>query len=220
MGVYTPNLSLYKPDPDEFVDPAVQLSRNWDILDPALKQLLEYDFTASTNPNVSTADNLDILRHRFFKWSSNSVISYFRSTGQWVQDNSAFVTPWIKAGSLLVWAVEHPDFPIGYRLIKKPGGTTEVEWCGALWNLGNTMTINGNETGVMPLPAATIPVVTKYFPVWCGNTSSNYCIARLGFFTGSNDLQFKRYGQDPSVGSGELRVEFTGCKYNLEVTAT
>lgn len=61
------------------------------------------------------------------------------------------------------------------------------------------------------------PAVNKYFNMWAGNTTNDYSIARVLIAT-DGTMQMKRYGANPSVGSGENRVELTGIKYNVEVT--
>jgi hypothetical protein len=218
VGSYTTTFKLYKPDPTEFVDPDVHINNNLNTVDKALKRLLEYEYSNDAVPDV--VDSVD--RARFYKSYSNSVTAYFRSGNFFYQDPTAFVSTWTRTGSLLSPGFfEHPDFPVAYRIIRKASAptTAEIEWTGALWNNGNVMDLNVNVGAVMTLPALAIPTVTKYFTMWSGNTAANYSIGRVGFFTGSNDLQYKRYGQDPSSPSDECRIELTGIKYNIEVAA-
>lgn len=217
MGAYTTNLKFYKPDPTEFVDVDVQVNANWQIADTSVKRLLEYEYTNLATPDVVNS----VDRARFYKLYSNSFMTWFKSTSTFYQDPSAFVSPWVKVGSLLsAGFFEHPDYPLAYRVIRKAVSptTAEIEWTGALWNNGNPMDLNVNVTGVLTLPTITRPTVTKYFQMWSGNTSSNYSVARVGFFTGTNDLQYKRYGENPASGD-EARLELTGIKYNVEVAA-
>jgi hypothetical protein len=214
VGSLTSTLKFYKPAATEFIDPDVQLNRNWNLADPATRRLLEYEYT-----NLQTPPTDGILPgSKFYKPYSNSIV-YWDGAVFPQGDNNAFVSSWVRAGSFLQPGMEeHPDYPIAYRIIKNPStAITEVEWSGALWNDGNTMTLNGNVTNVLALPLNTVPAVSKYFTIWGGNTTANYCIGRMGFFTGSNDLQYKRYGQDPPFGD-ECRLELTGISYSLEVT--
>ena len=218
MGSYSTNLKFYKPAATEFVDVETHLNSNWRIADTAVKRLLEYEYTDVQSPDI--AGSVD--RARFYSSYSNSVMAYIRSFGYFYQDPTAFVSSWVRVSTLGVGFFEHPDFPLYYRIIRKATSpvTAEIEWTGAVWNNGNAQTLNGNETGVITLPAIAIPTVSKYFMVNSGNTSTNYSIARLGFFAGSSDVQYKRYGVDPgSLPSDEARVELTGIKYNIEVAA-
>jgi hypothetical protein len=221
MGTYTPNLKFYKPDPSEFVDVDTQLNANWNLADTAVKQLMEYQFAtdAVIDPGVT------VNRPRFFKWSSNAAVHYDGiSSRTFKQDTLAYVTPWQPLGS---WVSEgfadDVDFPMGYRLIKKPGGTTsEVELCGAVQYINQApIDINFNLTFLQATdPTLPIkPAVHKYFDVWGGNTSSNYSIARLFISATDGHMELKHYGNQPSAGSsGENRIELTGIRYNIEVT--
>lgn len=219
MGTYTPNLKFYKPAATEFVDVDVQLNSNWKIADSAVRRLFEYEYT---NLAVPPTDNSVLSRSRWYKPYSNSVMMWFGPPNNFFyQDPAASVSQWIRVGNLLNPGMEeHPDYPLAYRLIKNAAGTlTTCEWSGALFNDGNPMTLNNNVASVFTLPTPTIPVVSKYFTMWSGNTSSDFSIGRVGFFNGSNDLQYKRYGVDPAFGD-EARLELTGIKYNVEVTGT
>ena len=221
MGTYTTNFNLYKPDASEFVDPKVQLNRNWDIADEAVRRLCEYEFTPLAYPDMSKAKT---TRAKFYRQYSNSIVTYFKSSNTWYQDPAAFVAPWTQRTSDFSEGYNFfpPMFDISARLIKKSGGTTaEVEWSGAFWELGGNMELNTNVT-VIPagiIPTNLRPAITKYFHVWAGNTSSDFSIARL-FFGNDGSLQFKRYGANPTNGSAENRIEFTGCTFNVEVTGT
>lgn len=221
MGAYTSNLKLYKPDTTEFVDVDTQLNANWNIADSAVRRLLEYEFTDQQNPFIADA----IARSRFYKSYSNSVTSYFPSQGFFYQDPGAFVSSWVKVGSQLNSPyVEHPDYPVAWRIIRKAASptTAQIEWTGAFWIGGGAMSLNTNVTGVLFLPSLTIPTVSKYFTQNAGNTTANYSIARVGFFSGAAgtaDMQFKRYGAAAGNTTDENRVELTGIKYNVEVAA-
>lgn len=222
MGSYTTNLNFYKPDSSEFVDVDVQLNRNWVIADQAVKRLLEYEYS-----NLSTPDIVDSIanRGRFYKIYSNSVIAYFKSTNLWYQDPKAFVAAFSQA---LSWFSEGynfspPSWDVSARLVKNNGGTTaQVEWSGAFWELGAPMELNLN-TAVIPIggiPVELRPTVSKYFDVNAGNTSSDFCMARV-LIGDDGRLEFKRYGVNPSAGvSTENRIELTGIVYNVEVTGT
>jgi hypothetical protein len=211
-------LKFYKPDSSEFIDPEVQLNRNWDIADPALKRLLEYEYTTTSVPNVVNS----VDRARFYKTYSNSFMAYFKSGNFFYQDPNAFVSTWVSAKSLLQpgW-IEHPDMPLFYRQVKKTGGSiTTIEWIGAFQNNSQvTIDVNTNMTvmDVDKIPVGIRPVTAKYFTAWGGNTSSNYSIARL-FFGSNGTLEMKRYGSNPSSPGTENRIELTGVKYNVEVT--
>lgn len=218
MGTYTPNLKFYKPDPAEFVDVDVQLNANWTIADPAVKRLLEYEFTNLPVPDVVGS----VDRARFYKIYSNSFMAWFESLGIFYQDPKAFVAPWFHANTIITGGyTEHPDFPTAYRTVKNVSGTTtaEIEWAGAFWLDGSAVDLNLNYTVAAPgeVPAALRPVVTKYFNVWCGNTATDYTFARV-LFGNDGRIEFKRYGVDPPAGD-ERRVELTGIKYNVEVAA-
>ncbi len=222
MGTYTTNLKFYKPDATEFVDVDTQLNRNWDIADRAVRRLMEYEYSSLAVPDISD----DVTRRaRFFKIYSNTVIAYFKSSQTWYQDPKAFVSTWKPA--LSFFSEGYNFAPSGltpyYRVVATPGGgTTQIEWCGAFFELGGAMELNLNTT-VIPaggIPTEARPAVSKYFDVWCGNTSTDFSIARL-LFGADGSLQFKRYGVNPSSGtSDENRVELTGVRYNVEVTGT
>lgn len=222
MGTYTPNLRFYKPDPTEFVDVEAQLNRNWKIADKSVKRLLEYEFSTTQNPDV---DGDPSMRSRFYKLYSNSVQTYFSAGPIWWQDPYAHVDTWISAKSYLQlgW-LEHPDFPLVYRIVDSGIGTKQIEWAGAvITQYPNPVTIdvNTNMTVIdgagVALPSTIRPTVSKYFTVNAGNTSSNYSIARL-FFNSNGGVEIKRYGADPTNPGDENRIEFTGVKYNVEVT--
>jgi hypothetical protein len=224
VGLYTTNLKFYKPDATEFVDPETQLNRNWDISDGAVRQLLEYEYSALSSPDVSDA----VDRARFFKPYSNSVMAWFKSGPFFYQDPKAFVSPWVSAkGYLQLGWFEHPDFPLCYRIIKISGGSTaEIEWTGAVvtqYPNPTTIDVNINLTVVdaagVALPVGVKPIVNKYFTTSSGNTSTNYSIGRL-FFGSTGGVEFKRYGSDPTTPGDENRIEFTGIKYNVEVVGT
>lgn len=217
MGTYTTNLRLYKPDADEFVDPDIHLNNNLNTIDTALKRLMEYEYTNLDVPDIT--DSVD--RARFYKSYSNSVTAYFRSGNFFYQDPTAFVSTWTRITSFAPGFFEHPDYPVAWRIVRKASAptTAEIEWTGAMWAEGNPMDLNNNVSGAFALPGLATPTVSKYFTMWSGNTSSNYSIVRMGFFSGSpGDFQYKRYGQDPAFGD-EARIEFTGIKYNVEVAA-
>ena len=210
-------MKLYKPDPAEFVDVDVQLNANWTIADPAVKRLLEYEFTNLPVPDVVGS----VDRARFYKIYSNSFMTWFESLGIFYQDPKAFVAPWIHGDDSIGggYMVMYPDFPVAYRTVKNVSGTTtaEVEWAGAFWLDTSPIDLDINYTIAAPgdVPAAIRPAVTKYFNVWCGNTATNYTFARI-LIGNDGRIEFKRYGVDPPVGE-ERRVEFTGIKYNIEV---
>lgn len=213
MGTYTAALKFYKPAGSEFVDAEVQLNRNWDITDPAVRRLLEYEYTNVNVPNVTGSVN----RARFFKIYSNSVVAWFSQGNFFWQDPLAFVTPFT-AFDVGPDEVEHPDYPVAFRIIKKSGGTTsQVEWTGAFWQGGTAMDLN---TNIVLVPAGSIPVaarpaVTKYFTVWAGNTTADFSIARI--LIGSDGrIEWKRYGVNTPAGN-ESRIEMTGIMYNVEV---
>lgn len=219
MGTYTTNVGFYKPLAAEFVDVELQLNNNWDIADSAVRRLLEYEYS---NLSVPSTENI-INRSKFYKIYSNSTVMYFKSSNLWWQDPAAFVAAFQPGVS---WFMEGYNFsPVSFdvaaRLVKKSGGTTaEVEWAGALWELGGPMELNTN-TLVIPIggiPSTLCPAVNKYFNVYCGNTSSDFSMARVLIGTDGR-LEFKRYGVDPSAGiSNENRVELTNIVYNVEVT--
>jgi hypothetical protein len=223
VGSLTTNLKFYKPDPTEFVDVDVQLNANWQIADRAVKRLLEYEYTTTSVPG-----DLDAIdRARFYKTYSNSFMTWFKSGPFFWQDPTAFVSAWVHAnGYLQAGMFEAPDFPLAYRIIQKSGGTTaEIEWTGAICTQVPdqvTIDVNTNMTVVdniaNPLPVGVRPIVSKYFTVSAGNTSSNYSIARL-FFNSNGGVEFKRYGANPTNPGVENRIEFTGLKYNVEVAA-
>lgn len=217
MGSYTSNLKFYKPESKEFVDVESQINANWRIADSAVKRLLEYELTDSSSPPVAGA--LD--RSRFFKRYSNAAVMYRTSGGSYAQDPSSKVTAWTRAGSLLnAPYVEHPDWPLCWRLIVRSGlvNTSQIEWTGAIWIGGDPIPANTNATGVFTLPAAATPTVSKYFTVNAGNATGGYSIARIGFFS-TTEVQFKRYGAAAGTGPDENRIEFSGIKYCLEVPA-
>lgn len=222
MGTLTTNLKLYKPDPTEFVDADVQINRNWDITDQAVRRCLEYEYTSLAVPDVSDSVT---PRSKFYKPYSNSLITYIKNTNTWYQDPSAFVAAW--NGALFYFSEGYNFSPTGFevhvRLVKKSGGSTaEVEWSGAFYELGGTMELNTNVTVIPPgvIPSQFTPTVTKYFNVYAGNTSSDFSMARI-FIGSDGSMQFKRYGVNPSAGtSDENRVELTGILYNVEVSGT
>lgn len=221
MGDYTTKLGLYKPDATEFVDVETHLNRNWDIADSAVKRLLEWEYSIAQTPDIS--DSVD--RAHFYKTYSNSTFMYFASSQLWYQDPTATVYPWVSAKSLLQpgW-VEHPDFPLAYRIVKKSGGTTtQIEWTGAIVTVYPdpiTIDVNTNMAviDIDGVPTSARPVVSKYFNQNAGNTAANYSFARL-FFSSNGSVEIKRYGANPTNPGDENRIEFTGVKYNLEVAA-
>lgn len=220
MGNLTTNLKFYKPDGTEFIDPEVQLNRNWDIADTALKRLLEYEYTTAAVPDI--AGSVD--RARFYKAYSNSFMAYFKSGNFFYQEPNAFVSTWVAAKSLLQpgW-IEHPDMPLYYRQVKRTGvSNTTIEWIGAIQNNDQvTIDVNTNMTlmDVDKIPVGIRPTVSKYFDVNAGNTTANYSMARV--FIGSNGtMEMKRYGSNPTSPGTENRIELTGIKYNVEVTGT
>ena len=213
---------LYKPDSSEFVDAETQLNRNWDIVDSAVKRLLEYEYNPLSVPDVTEA----LSRSRFYKPYSNSISTFFRATPSnffW-QDPVAFVAKWnLIPGFLIEGMFEHQDIPIFYRIIKKTGGTTaEVEWGGAFWELGGPMELN-TTTQVMAggaIPTEARPTTSKYFTMSAGNTSGDFSISRI-LVGADGHMEFKRYGVNPSGSSSvENRVELTGIRYNVEVTGS
>ena len=222
MGTYTSNLKLYKPDPGEFVDVDAQMNRNWNIADEAVKQLLEYQFINDPN-GVISRDGL-VNNPRYFKWYSNSVLYYKSSAAAYKQDTNAFVTPWQPLGS---WVAEgfmdDPDFPMGYRVIKKPGGTvSEIELCGAVQYINQAPIDLNFNLSFLQATSPTLPIapaVHKYFTMYAGNTSSDFSIARVFISATDGHMEFKHYGAQPSAGSsGENRIELTGIRYCPEVT--
>lgn len=217
MGTYTTNLRFYKPDPTEFVDVETQLNNNWDIADDAVRKLFEYQYS-----NLSTPDTANsILRQRFYKTYSNSLVAYFRASGVWLQDATACVYPWVNASSLFTNGTEesNPDDPVFYRIVKKTGGTTtEIEWTGSFWAGGGNMDLDTNIANVMALPVSLRPTVSKYFDCYAGNCSADYSFARVVFLS-SGTVEYKRYGSNTQTSDGEKRIDLTGIKYNLEVAA-
>lgn len=220
MGLYTPNLNFYKPDSTEFVDVETHLNRNWDIADAAVKRLLEWEYSIAQTPDIS--DSVD--RAHFYKAYSNSTFMYFASSQLWYQDPTATVYPWVSAKNILQagW-IEHPDFPFGYRIVKKSGGTTtQIEWTGAIVTAYPAITIDVNTNmaviDIGGVPTSARPTVSKYFNHNAGNTGTNYSFARV-FFSSNGSVEIKRYGTDPGNPGDENRIEFGGIKYNLEVAA-
>jgi hypothetical protein len=220
VGTYTSTFGFYKPDASEFVDPNVHLNRNWDIADSAVKRLLDYEYTSVQFPDMSQAKT---SRAKFYRPYSNSVVQYRKATNSWYQDPAAFVSPWTHlSGAFVEGYFEQDLIPIYYRIIKKAGGTTaEVEWCGAIWELGGAMELNANAQPIGPgsIPAAICPAVSKYWNVWAGNTTNDFSVARI-LIGNDGRMEFKRYGVNPGAGSMENRVELTGIRYNVEVTGT
>lgn len=220
MGTLTTNFKLYKPASTEFVDPEIQLNRNWDILDSAVKRLLEYEYSILPVPDITNS----VDRARFYKAYSNSIMTYFKGGNFFYQDPTAFVATWTSLAPYLDDSLQfqdHPSYPIGYRMIRRTNSPTtyEVELTGAVWKGGDTLETNTNVTFANAVPTEMRPTIAKYFSMSGGNTAANFCIARVGVFT-DGTLQFKRYGDDPSnpAQSPENRIEMTGIKYNLEVS--
>lgn len=222
MGSYTNLLRYYKPVAEEVVDVEQQLNYNWDITDLQAKRLLEYEYVTTQNPNVVGA----LSRSRFYKEYSNSIQTYFKSSPDFFwQDPVAFNAAWTDASALIAGGgggySACPNLPPAYRIIQKSGGTTaEVEWSGAFWQDGSNFGIGINFTVCVAgtLPVSIRPVVTKYFDMWAGNTTTDFCIGRL-LIGNDGRMEFKLYGVDvPSGNSVENRLEFTGVTYNVEVT--
>lgn len=221
MGNYTPQLKLYKPDPTEFVDVETQLNANWDIADNAVKHLLEYEYTTAQTPNIVGSLNWS----KFYKAYSNSVQAFYRPGQFFYQDPGAYVNSWDVANSW--WNspyVEDPEYPMFVRVIESPTFTTTkmVEWCGALWTGGSNLPLNTDVTlcpATTGLPAKYRPTTAKYFMVNAGNANTNYSIARIAIFT-DGAIQYKRYGDSAAASTSESRIEFTGIRYNLEVTGS
>lgn len=218
MGSYTTNLKLYKPAANEVVDVEQHFNYNWDLCDKNFRRLLEYEYVTTPTPDVVNAVN----RSRFYKTYSNSVMAYFNQGGSnffW-QDPSAFVSPWKSIEDFIIggW-FSLDDYPVRYRVIKKPGSSTaEVEWTGAAWSLGDPSTI-GSAIQIVPAgvtPTECRPAASKYFMTNAGDTATNYSVARI-FFGSSGLINFRRHGVDTAFG-GQSRIEFTGIKYNVEVT--
>jgi hypothetical protein len=217
LGTLTTNLKLYKPDPTEFVDPEVQLNRNWDIADAAVRRLLEYEYTNDAMPDI--VDSVD--RARFYKPYSNSFMAYFRNPNFFYQDPNAFVSTWVPSAAWLSsgWS-EQPELPLVHRIVKRTGtSVTEIEWMGAVWKGGAFIDNNVNMTLVEPgtLPTIIRPATNKYFNMFAGNTGTDYGMVRILIHTDGR-IEAKRYGVNPGAGSAENRLEFTGIKYSLEVT--
>lgn len=219
MGDYTTQLKFYKPDPTEFVDVEVQLNRNWDIADAAVKRLLEYEYTTAKVPDIVSAPS----RSRFFKAYSNTVLAYFKPGNYFWQGVShpvnafASAKTWFSPG----WS-QHPESPLFTRVNQRNTGATkkEIEWIGAIWMGGSIIPANVN-TVVMPdgaIPASYRPVRNQYFTLYGGNTGANYSIFRL-FISDTGRMEIKRYGTDDSSTNDERRLELTGIKYDLNVTA-
>ena len=218
MGTYTTRLKLYKPASTEFVDVETQLNNNWDMCDAAVRRLLEYQYSSLQFP---VTDDFDLLQQRFYKNYSNSLVNYSKATNTWIQDTKAFVGPWVNASSLFQNGTEtsNPSDVVHYRIIKNPGGTTtEVEWTGSFWAGGGDMDLNSNILSVMTLPGSVIPTVSKYFDCHAGSCSVDYSFARVVFLS-TGTVEYKRYGSNTQVNSGEKRIDLTGIKYNLEVAA-
>lgn len=219
MGDYTEQLKFYKPDPDEFVDVEVQLNRNWDIADKAVKRLLEYEYTTAQVPDIVDSWN----RPKFFKAYSNSVMTYFRSGNFFWQGPSTPVNSFTSARTWLSpgWS-EHSESPLFVRSNQRTSGATkmEIEWVGAIWMGGSIIPANTN-TVVMPdgaIPTTFRPVRNQYFTLYGGNTAANYSIFRL-FIGDTGRMEVKRYGTDDFTSTDERRLELTGIKYDLNVTA-
>lgn len=219
MGDYTPTFKFYKPDGDEFIDPEIQLNRNWDIADTLVKRALEYEYTSLKTPPTQGT----LPRSRFYKAYSGSVVAWMREFGGYFwQDSLAYVSTftsgksWIGAG----W-FDHPDFPLAARIIRTTvGGKTEIEWNGCIWQNGAVIPSN---TNLIPIPTGNIPLqyrpaVPKYFEVSAGNTSTQYSIARV-YLSTDGRMEIKRYGDDPPGNSAENRIELTGIKYDVAVGA-
>jgi hypothetical protein len=220
MGSYTPQLKFYKPDSTEFIDVETQLNANWDIADNAVKHLMEYEYTTAQTPEIVGALNWS----RFYKTYSNSIQGYYRPGAFFYQDPGSYVNTWDSAAGF--WQnsyVEDPEYPMFVRVIETPAYTTTktVEWCGALWLGGTNLPVNTDVTiaAAGSVPAKYRPTTAKYFTVSAGNSNTNYSIARIAIFT-DGAVQYKRYGDAAVANSSEARLEFTGIRYNLEVTGT
>ncbi|GHF92025.1 hypothetical protein [Streptomyces griseosporeus] len=213
MGSYTNVFKLYKPAPTEFVDVETQLNRNWEIIDKNLKRLLEYEYVP---PDQKIPDLIDVPYGRYYKPYSNSVPSYYRSGTSFVQDPWAFVSTWTPVAVNSPYS-QHPDHPVMWRIIRRASSptTAKIEWTGAFWLGGSNLPLNTNVTNIITLPSLTIPTTGKYFTMHAGNAAP-YSIARVGFF--SVDVQYKRYGGNPTAGSDENRIDLYGIEYNVEVT--
>lgn len=217
MGTYTENLKLYKPDSTEFVDVDIQLNRNWDIADKAVKRLLEYEYTTAQTPDIIEEQN----RPKFFKAYSNSIQTYFRTSNFFFQGPSTYVNGFFAAKSWLSdgWD-EHSEWPIFVRSIQRSSDVTkrEIEWHGAIWMDGDVIPI-GTTIIVMPdgsIPSPFRPVRSQYFTLYGGNTGSDYSIYRL-FISWEGRMEVRRYGATPS-SDFERRLELTGVKYDADVT--
>lgn len=216
MGTYTPNLNFYKPAETEFVDPETQLNRNWDIADSAVKRLLEYEFTDLAVPPIDGT----FSRSRFYKPYSNSIPTWFGPPSNFFyEDPGAYVSTWNSGSEYLDPAyVIHPDFPLRYRRVESSmTSTLEIEWTGAVWIGGGNLPINTNVTIMAGVPVAIRPTTARYFTMNAGNTATNYSFCRLGFFT-DGTVQYKRYGDTAGATADDNRIEFSGIKYNQEVT--
>jgi hypothetical protein len=215
MGTYTPTLRLYKPAPDEVVVVEQQVNGNWRIGDTNLKPLLEYKYTTEQNISVLGA----LPRWRYHKTYSNSIFAWSGTTF-FFQDTTAAVYPWVNASALCGggWSA-HPDLPPYYRIVQTPGTvTTQIEWMGSVWMGGAAIPANTPYGGVIALPAATVPVITKLFTCHAGDTAAGYSIARVGFSSAGSDIGIQRYGSAP-ISANENRVDLGGIKYNIQALA-
>lgn len=215
MGTYTTNLKLYKPAETEFVDPETQLNRNWDITDSSVRRLLEYEFTDLAVP--PTTDTLS--RSRFYKEYSNSIPTYFGPPSNFFyEDPGAYVSTWNSGADFLnPLYTPHPDFELRYRTIESTfTSTKEVEWSGAVWLGGGNLPLNTTVSILADIPAAIRPTTAKYFTMSAGNTATNYSFCRIIFVGGS--VEYRRYGDAAGASADQNIVEFTGIKYNVEVT--
>lgn len=215
MGTFTGTLKLYKPAPDEIVDVNQQVNNNWQIGDKNLRPLLEYLYTTDQNLSILGA----LPRWRYYKTYSNSIFAWSGTTF-FFQDVTAAVYPWVNASSLVGggWSA-HPDLPPYYRIVQTPGTVnTQIEWMGSVWQGGALIPANTPFGGVIALPAATVPVITKLFKCHAGDTASGFSIARVGFSSVGSDVGIQRYGVAP-ISSNENRVDLGGIKYNIQAPA-
>ena len=218
MGSYSSTLALYKPAPSEYV----QLNRNLDIADATVKRCLEYEYSSVAFPDMT---NYAFNRAKFYRMYSNSIVQWRRTGTTWYQDPAAQVHKWVNVSSTVGFGLswqEHPDYPVDYSVVQKAGGTTaEVEFTGAIWWNGSPIDIGFNVAVLNNnLPVGVRPATTKYFNCWGGNTSTNFCMARI-LIGDDGRMECKVYGVNPSAGSSdENRIDLQGIRYNVEVTGT
>ncbi len=217
MGTYTSNQQLYLIDPSELVSVENNLNYNLRRADERIRPLVEYQITDEASISASS-----LPKDTGFKWYKTYTggIWNYRDGGIF-QDPNAQIDTWSTSSITFEAGYGSSDLDVNRIAYSTSANGNFIRWRGRLvLNSGTSELPANTTTDFMTPPVGVLPLTSKYFTVYGGNSTGDFQCFRIFIpSSGSADkrMEFVKYGGNAS-SSGERYLSLTDVMYSLDNT--